>query len=176
MNQKHLMTAAFLLLATQLGYSETPASATLEGGFGRAEVKLSAPSLTVLTLRAPDGEQSLLSAFPRHGEWTQGAYTYVVDAAGVRHESRFAPADKVEVDRADGRVTAVRLLGVKLSASADAAPVALEDWTLTTEKDALVWKIVRRWQRDLTYGLSGAPGMFSTFHSRSQKNALTSTL
>ena len=179
MNHKQLITGALLLLVAQLGLAETPASATLEGKFGRAEVKLSAPSLTALTLRAPDGElepQSLLSAFPRHGEWTQGAYTYVVDAAGVRHESRFAPADKVEVDRADGRVTAVRLLGVKLSASADAAPVALEDWTLTTEKDALVWKIVRRWQRDLTYGLSGAPGMFSTFHSRSQKNALTSTL
>ena len=159
--------------------SEDGSRLVLDGGFGSATVETQAPALSALTLRGPDGQlepQSVLSDFPRHGEWTRGGYTYVVTADGVRHESRFSAPDKVEMERQGDRVTAIRLLGVKLAASASADPVAVEDWSLTAEDDALVWKVVRRWQRDFTYGLSGTPGLFSTFHSRSQPNASTSTI
>ena len=45
---------------------------------------------------------------------------------------------------------------------------------LAAEDDVLVWKIEKRWLQDLTYGLSRTPRLFSTFHSRTQKNATTS--
>ena len=170
---------ALAILPTLTSASEAESRVMLDGGFGVAAVDPQAPGLSALTLRGPDGQiepQSLLSNFPRHGEWTRGGYTYVVTADGVRHESRFSAPEKVEMDRQGDRVTGIRLLGVKLAASAAADPVAVEDWTLAADGDALVWKIVRRWQRDLTYGLSGTPGLFSTFHSRSQKNATTSTI
>jgi hypothetical protein len=170
---------ALATLSALTSASEDGSHITLGGGFGLAAVDPRAPALATLTLRGPDGQlepQSLLSDFVRHGDWTRGGYTYVMTADGVRHESRFRAPDKVETERQGDRVTAIRLLGVKLAASAAADPVAVEDWTLTTAGDALVWKIVRRWQRELTYGLSGTPGLFSTFHSRSQKNATTSTI
>ncbi len=171
------LALAFLPTLTSAG--EDGSQLVLDGGFGRATVETQAPALSALTLRRPDGQiepQSILTNFPRHGEWARGGYTYVVTADGVRHESRFQAPEKVETERQGDKITAIRLLGVKLASSATAEPVALEDWTLTAEGDALVWNVVRRWQRDLTYGLSGTPCLFSTFHSRSQPNAVTSTI
>jgi len=162
MNQKHLMTAAFLLLATQFGYSETPASATLEGKFGRAEVDVTKPALTSLTLRRADGSlepHSLIS--PKGAPWLRGvpdwgtqALTFAVDETGIRFESRTREPESIE-KTADGII----LRGVVLS-DGEGEPVAREDWTLEATGDDLVWTVERTWLKDLTTTSTGTPALF----------------
>ncbi len=149
----------------------------LEGKFGRVEINPARPELESLILRRPDGSlepHSLITDFPRHGDWAQGGYTYVVEGDGQTYQSRIFKPDNVEVERQGDTVGCVRFSGVKLVSATDSEPVATEDWTLSAEGDELVWTIVRRWQRDSTYTLSGTPALFSTFHSRSQKDCATS--
>ncbi len=149
----------------------------VEAAFGKAVLDVARPAMIHLYLRRPDGSlepQSLITDFPRHGDWAQGGYTYVVEGEGKRCQSRISKPDNVEVERRGDAVGRVRFSGVKLVSAIDSEPVATEDWTLSAEGADLVWKIVRRWQRDSTYTLSGTPALFSTFHSRSQKNAATS--
>ncbi|MBU4399440.1 MAG: glycoside hydrolase, partial [Planctomycetes bacterium] len=75
-----------------------PRIVTIEGRFGKAEVDVSAPSLTALYLRGPDGlnQQSVLAPSGMK-PWATGGYTYVVGQDGRRYESRLARPEKVEV-------------------------------------------------------------------------------
>jgi len=156
----------------------TPKIIVLEGAFGRADVNVSRPALVHLYLRGPGGleKQSLLAERGRR-PWARGGYTYMVGVNGDRYESRRAPPRHVELAESDGR-RVLRILGIKLAASADAAPVATEDWTLWAPDDGsrLVWKIERRWEQDLTWLCSGSPGLFFSFDARLLKNSTTSTI
>ena len=67
------LALAFLPTLTSAG--EDGSQLVLDGGFGRATVETQAPALSALTLRRPDGQiepQSILTNFPRHGEWARG--------------------------------------------------------------------------------------------------------
>jgi len=148
----------------------------VEGAFGKVEVDVTRPSLVRLCLGTPKGlgAQSLLATQgPR--PWAHGGYTYVVAEAGKRYESRLLEPEQVKVTRESGR-NVLRVLGVKLAGDGE-SPVATEDWTLSAPGDGsqLVWKIVRRWQRDFTSTYSGSPGLFFSF-KREQTNSTTSTM
>ena len=148
----------------------------MEGVFGKAEVDVTRPSLVGLCLGIPKGlgAQSLLATQGRR-PWAHGGYTYVVAEDGKRYESRLREPEQVKVTRESGR-TVLRVLGVKLAGDGE-PPVATEDWTLSAPGDGsqLVWKIVRRWQRDFTSTYSGSPGLFFSF-KRGQTNSTTSTM
>lgn len=154
-----------------------PPVVDIEGAFGKAEVSVLRPALMRLCLRGPNGlgEQSLLAAQGVR-PWASGGYTYVVAEGDKRYESRLTRPEKTEVAEEDGR-TVLRVLGVKLAGGGNEPPVATEDWTLSAPGNGsqLVWKIVRRWQRDFTSTYSGSPGLFFSF-SRGLKNSTTSTV
>ena len=156
----------------------TPKVVTVEGPFGRADVSVTFPALVGLYLRAPDGlgAHSLLATQGRR-LWARGGYTYVVGSDGKRYDSRLARPEGVELSEQTGR-TVLRISGVKLSSGEDEEPVASEDWTLSAPGDGsqLVWKIVRRWETDFTWTLSGSPGLFFTFDALRRKNSVTSTI
>jgi hypothetical protein len=69
----------------------------------------------------------------------------------------------VKVSRESGR-NVLRVFGVKLADGGE-PPVATEDLTpsVPSKGSQLVWKIVRRWQRDFTSTYSGSPGLFFSF-------------
>jgi hypothetical protein len=150
----------------------------IEGRFGKVEVDVNAPSLARLYLGGTGGlsTQSVLAqSGPR--PWARGGYTYVAGGNEKRYESRLARPDKVEVSReGEGRV--VRLMGVRLSAAKGGEPVATEDWTLSAPGDGsqLVWKIERRWTRDISIGLSGSPALFFSFDAPRSDNSVTNTI
>ena len=155
-----------------------PRVATIEGAFGKVEVNVTFPALAGLYLRGPDGldRHSLLARTGRR-PWARGGYTYTVDESGERYESRLATPEDVQLSEEDGR-TVLRLGGIRLSRGGDAEPVATEEWTLSAPGDGsqLIWKIVRRWERDFVSVMSGSPGLFFTFDARHRENSVTSTI
>ena len=171
--------------------SRTPSrTVTLEGGFGRAEIQVDVPAIVDLNLRGPEGlgTQSVLARrpatpYPGYSRgrgplvWAKHGYTYVVGPDGTRHESRQDSPEKIESFEENGRA-ALRLWGVKLCSGRGREPVAVEDWTLSSPGDGseLVWKIVRRWKKDLRVAMSGSPGLFFAFDARRLGNSVTSTL
>ena len=170
---------------------ESPARiVTLEAGFGKAQIDVDRPAMIALYLRGPEGlgSQSLLArravvAYPGYGRgrgrlpWARDGSTYVVAQDGTRYESRLDKPDKVEVEPQGDR-TMLRLSGVKLCSARDREPVAVEDWTLSAPGDGsrLVWKIARRWKKDLAVTMSGSPGLCFGFDARRMPNSVTSTL
>jgi len=156
----------------------TPQVVTIEGPFGKAELNATYPALVRLYLRGPDGlnEQSLLAEAGRR-PWAKGACTYVVGKDEERYESRLARPDGAELTEEDGR-SVLRITGVKLSAGGGEPPVATEDWTLSAPGDGsqLIWKIVRRWEKDFVSVMSGSPGLFFSFDARRRANSVTSTI
>ena len=163
-----------------------PQILSVESAFGKVEVNVTRPSLAALYLRGSGGlsAQSLLAKQGRR-PWARGGCTYVVAEDGQRFESRLAKPENVELvqedaaaaDAAGGR-NVLRITGVKLASSGDVPPMASEDWTLSAPGDGskLVWKIVRRWLRDVTSVYAGSPGLFFCFDSRTRPNSTTSTL
>jgi len=155
-----------------------PRIVAIEGAFGKAEVDVARPALVRLYLRGPSGlsAQSLLA---RGGPkpWVRGAYTYLVGQDNTRFESRLSGPEKVELSDEGGR-SRVAIKGVRLSTGGSDEPVATEDWTLSAPGDGtqLVWKIVRRWNRDFTWAVSGSPGLFFSFDARRWRNSVTSTI
>lgn len=151
---------------------------SVEGAFGKVEVNVTRPSLAALYLRGPDGlsPQSLLAKRGRL-PWARGGYTYVVAEDGRRYVSGLARPENVELVQVDGH-NVLRVMGVKLACSADVPPVATEDWTFCAPGDGsrLVWKIARRWLRDVTSICAGSPGLFFSFDAKKQTNSTTSTL
>ena len=151
---------------------------SVEGAFGKVEVNATRPSLVALYLRGSTGlsAQSLLAGRGRR-LWARGGYTYVVAEDGQRFESRLAKPENVELVQEDGR-NVLRIEGVKLASGGDAPPIANEDWTLSAPGNGskLVWKIVRRWTRDVTSVYAGSPGLFFCFDARVRPNSTTSTL
>jgi len=114
--------------------------------------------------------------------WVRGGCTYVVGQDGRRYESRLSRPENVELSEEDGRAV-VRISGVTLSAGRDEPPVATENWTLSAPGDGsqLVWRIVRRWERDFTSTMSGSPALFFAFHvpqsgGSTTNNSATSTI
>ena len=166
-----------------------PRIVTIEGAFGKVELNVTFPALVRLYVRGPDGRlgaQSVLADFtcPRwtpHARfrvlrpWAVGACTYLVGKDNKRYESRLARPQHVEIDNENGG-NVVRLTGVKLTARGDEEPVATEDWTLSAQGDELAWTIVRRWKQDLTWKMSGSPGLFFSFDARQRKNSVTTTI
>ncbi|MCX6358713.1 MAG: hypothetical protein NT029_02815 [Armatimonadetes bacterium] len=173
-----------LLLAAQATVQSPAGPAVLEGRFGRAEVDAARPALLSLTLRRPGGaleQHSILapigSPWPRGvAGWAQGGYTYAVDAAGKRYESRHLPPDRV-VASAPGKLV---LEGVKLTAGPGGKPVATERWTLSTVGGDLSWSVERRWLVPFAARLAGTPGLFSSFRRATDAellpNSVTHTL
>ncbi|MBM4091031.1 MAG: hypothetical protein FJ276_16655 [Planctomycetes bacterium] len=155
-----------------------PHIVTVEGAFGKVEVNVTRPACARLYLRGSSelGRESLLAVSGRR-PWARGACTYVVAEDGRRYESRLAKPEQVEVILQDGR-NVLQLTGVKLVSGADEPPVATEDWTISAPGDGseLVWKITRRWRRDVQAVCSGSPGLFFSFDARQRKNSTTSTL
>ena len=155
-----------------------PRMASIEGRFGKADFSLSAPSLVRLYLRGSQGlpEQSLLATAGRR-PWARLGYTYVVGQDGRRYESYLTGPGNAEVSRRGG-ATELRVSGVRLSADPDDEPVALEDWVISAPANGseLVWRITRRWQRDMQVSCSGMPGLFFSFDARRLPNSVTSTL
>jgi hypothetical protein len=155
-----------------------PQILSVEAAFGKVEVNVTRPSLAALYLRGADGlsTQSLLAKQGRR-PWARGGCTYVVAEDGKRYESRLAKPENVELVREDGR-NVLRITGVKLACGGDVLPAASEDWTLSAPGDGsrLVWKIVRRWLRDVTSVYSGSPGLFFCFDARTRPNSTTSAL
>ncbi|MFH1266576.1 MAG: discoidin domain-containing protein, partial [Planctomycetota bacterium] len=143
-----------------------PRIVTIEGPFGKAEVNVTFPAVTRLYLGGP-GALDRHSLLARSGPypWVREGCTYVVGQDNRRYESRLARPENVELSEENGR-TVVRIKGVRLSAGRGEEPVATEDWTLSAPGDGsqLVWKIVRRWERDFTPVMSGSPALFFTFH------------
>jgi len=153
-----------------------PRRIAVEGRFGEAVVDTTWPAVAGLRLRRPDGrlEPYSILAPTGHREWARNAYTYVVDGDGVRYESRWLPPAAVTPGRVAGG-KGVRLRGIRLAA-ADGDPVAIEDWVLMPEGESLVWRIVRRFTRDIAVHLEGSPGLFSSFDARRLENSVTSTV
>ncbi len=159
----HQSLLALLLILVLAGAGRTAAPYVIEADFGRAELSAEAPALDKLVLRNQSGQlepQSLLS--PQGYLWQRGfmtwgtqAYTYVVDAAGTRYESRFSPAQVV-----DTGLGTVRLEGVTLRSAPDAPPVAEETWTLSTRANELIWQVERRWLVDFEARFEGSPALF----------------
>jgi hypothetical protein len=150
----------------------------IEGQFGKAEIDVRSPALVRLYLRGPGGlgpESVLATRSPR--PWAKGGCTYAVGQDGNRYESRFAPPEKVELGNDRGRPV-LRILGARLSDGTDQPAPATEDWTLSAPGDGsqLIWKIVRRWQRDFTASYCGSPALFFGFNARASKNSVTSTI
>jgi len=156
----------------------TPQIVALEGPFGKAEFNVTFPAMVRLSLRGKEGldPQSVLAAVGMR-PWAKGGYTYVVDENQKRYQSQLAGPEDVRLTEEDGR-TVLRITGVKLVAYDEEEPVATEDWTLTAPRNdpRLVWKIVRRWNRDLVGVLSGSPGLFFRFDARRGRNSVTSTI
>ena len=156
----------------------TPQVVSIEGPFGKAEVNVTFPALARLYLRGPDGlsRQSLLATVGRR-PWAKGGCTYVVAEDKKRYESRLAKPEHVELGKQQGR-TMLQINGVKLSPGGDEPAVATEDWTLSAPGDGsqLVWKIVRRWQKDFVSVMSGTPALFFSFDARHRENSVTSTI
>jgi len=155
-----------------------PRVATIEGAFGKVEVNATFPALVGLYLRGPDGldRHSLLARAGRR-PWARGGYTYTVDENQERYESRLAAPEDVQLSEEEGR-TVLRLGGIRLSRGGDAEPVATEQWTLSAPGDGsqLIWRIVRRWERDFVSVTSGSPGLFFSFDARRRDNSVTSTI
>ncbi|NUQ66127.1 MAG: discoidin domain-containing protein, partial [Pirellulales bacterium] len=155
-----------------------PQMVTIEAAFGKAEVNASRPALVRLFLQSGEGpgRQSLLATHGRRS-WARGGCTYVVGEDGTRYESRTAKPGRVNVTEESGR-TVLKITGAGLAPSADGPPVAVEDWTLSSPGDGskLVWKVVRRWQKDFTSVLDGSPGLFFSFDARHRPNSTTSTI
>jgi len=177
--QRHWTLSCVVLSLCVAGYSEPQmTNVTIEGRFGRAEVDVTAPSLTRLYLRGPDGlsKQSILAEIstPRARLWASAGYTYVIGQDERRYESRLLKPDAVDVSGTDGR-TVVKIAGVKLATATGEEPVATEDWTISAPGDGtqLVWKIVRRWQKDFTATLSGSPALFFVFGAAGAQGAVT---
>ncbi|MFH1924263.1 MAG: discoidin domain-containing protein, partial [Planctomycetota bacterium] len=156
----------------------TPQVVTIEAPFGKAEVNVTFPALARLYLRGPNGlhAQSLLAQAGRR-PWAKGGCTYVVGEDKKRYESRLARPDSAELTEEDGRPV-LRITGIKLSPGGDEPPVATEDWTLSAPGDGsqLIWKIVRRWEKDFVSIMSGSPGLFFCFDARHRENSVTSTI
>jgi hypothetical protein len=160
----------------------TPEILNVEGAFGKVEVNVTRPSLAALYLRGSTGlsAQSLLARQGRR-PWAHGGCTYVVAEDGQRFESRLAKPKNVELVQADASAAdghnVLRITDVKLACGGDVPPVASEDWTLSAPGDGsrLVWKIARRWLRDVTSVYSGSPALFFSFDAKRQANSATST-
>ena len=153
-----------------------PATALLEGGFGRVEIDLEQPAISALTLRTSDGQlepKSLLATGSMKALWATQGYTYVIDADNKRYESRFAKPERVSVE--NGAKGPIKIYGVKLSDGPNSDPVAVEDWVFEVVDGNLSWKISRRWLRDCKVTLSGSPALFFNFSSRSFDNSVNST-
>ena len=140
-----------------------PTPLALEGDFGRAVLTPQTPAISELRLRRKDGTfepQQLLSptGFPwlrGVADWGTQAYTYVVDAAGKRYESRFVPAQAVTAS-----TRSIKLQGVQLVAAAGEAPVARENWRIERSGAHLRWTVERTWLRDFDCRLAGTPALF----------------
>ena len=140
---------------------------SLDGAFGHVEIDTSAPALMQLILKTTGGQldaKSILS--PVGKQWLRGvpswgtqAYTYAVDADGVRYESRIVSPDRVERLTGNGS-TGYRITGIKLVDAKGHEPVAIENWLLTVEGDDLVWRVERTWLRDITLKYDGVPAIF----------------
>jgi hypothetical protein len=155
-----------------------PRVATIEAAFGKVEVNVTFPALVGLYLRGPDGldRHSLLARAGRR-PWARGGCTYTVGEDGQRYESRLAPPEDVQLIEEEGH-TVLRLSGIRLSCGGDVEPVATEQWTLSAPGDGsqLIWRIVRRWQKDFVSVMSGSPGLFFSFDARHRDNSVTSTI
>jgi hypothetical protein len=155
-----------------------PQILSIEGAFGKVDVNVTRPSLAALYLRGAEGlsTQSLLAGRGRR-PWARGGCTYVMAEDSKRFESRLAKPENVELAQQDGR-NVLRIAGVKLASGGEAPPIASEDWTLSAPGDGskLVWKIARRWLRDVTSVNAGSPGLFFCFDARTRPNSTTSTL
>jgi hypothetical protein len=84
----------------------------IEGVFGKVAVNVKAPGITELWLREADGNlaaKNVLSLHPPMHDWAVGGYSYVVDVAGNRYESRRSSGHRIE--QKDGKLA---LRGVKL--------------------------------------------------------------
>lgn len=176
-----LVTLAILACLTAIVASRALANEEIifvEGGFGRAEINVVSPALVSLVLGSTNGPhaKSILAQKGRF-PWAQQGYSYVVGEDGVRYESRSAKPANVEVSRQDGR-TALRMMGVKLVATGQFEPVAIEDWTFSAPGDGsqLVWHIKRQWQRNFVCAWSGSPGLFFAFDTTLTNNSVTSTI
>jgi len=156
-----------------------PQLLSVEGAFGKVEVNVTHPSLAALYLRGAEGGLSPQSLLVKQGRrpWAHGGCTYVVAEDSRRYESRLERPDGVELAQQDGR-NVLRITGVKLASNGDAPPVASEDWTLSAPGDGskLMWKIARRWLRDVASVYAGSPGLFFCFDAKSRPNSTTSTL
>ncbi len=173
-----------LLLAAPAAAEPTTGTTIMEARFGRAEIDTVRPALRSLTLRRSGGAlepHSILapigSPWPRGvAGWAEGGYTYAVDAAGRRYESRYLRPDRV-VTSAPGKLI---LEGVKLAAGPDEKPVATERWVLCTVGGDLSWSVERRWLVPFTARLAGTPGLFSSFRRATDAellpNSVTHTL
>ncbi len=134
----------------------------VEGAFGRIVIDTANPSVRTMVLRRADGTlepESILS--PRGVPWLRGvpdwgteALTFVVDEQGRRFESRNRMPAAVE-----RTVDGIVIRGVILT-DGQQAPVAREDWRLTSEGDDLVWRIERTWLRDMIVTSAGTPALF----------------
>lgn len=137
---------------------------SLEGRFGKATISLDHPAVTSLWLREANGALSAKNVLSLHspalGAWAVGAYSYVVDAEGVRFESRRSTAHHIRKTSGEVRISGVQLL----SADGKAAPLT-EDWEIAvTPAGELCWRIARRWHASFSGKFSGAPALF--FNSR----------
>jgi hypothetical protein len=158
--------AVFAFLLSLAGCRAVAGPVDIDARFGRVEIDTTRPALTALTLRRADGTlepRSILApiggAWPRGvANWAEGGYTYVVDDAGKRYESRNAPPHAV-------RHTSNKVVveGVLLCSAPGASPVAVERWTLSAATGALSWTVERRWLRGFVARLVGTPGLFSSF-------------
>ena len=162
-----LSCSCFILLSS----SCSAASLSLEGRFGRTSVDTSAPAMTFLCLRGSDGlldAKSLLSPADKSWLWnipksvyTQ-AYTYVVDNAGTRYESRFQRADGFKQHKTGDAIT-YAISGIKLASGKDDPPVAIENWTLKSSGSELIWRIDRKWLQDFSAKFAGTPALYFAF-------------
>ena len=134
----------------------------LEGKFGTIEVDPKKPAVRSLTLRREDGTLEPHSLFSPKGEpWQRGmmewgtqAYTFAVDEAGKRFESRNSAPESVE--KTDSSIT---LRGIVLSDGAG-EPVARENWVLKTKGENFSWSVERTWLRDMSTTSTGSPALF----------------
>ncbi|MHB0997647.1 MAG: LamG-like jellyroll fold domain-containing protein [Armatimonadota bacterium] len=159
---------AFCILCTSLAtISSGIGAVTIDGKFGKVEVDTKSPALTQLILRTGEGNldaQSILS--PTDKPWLRGvpswgtqAYTYVVDEAGTRYESRIVPSDGVKTTKASDGVS-YAIDGVKLVSGKSEAPIAIENWNLSSNGNDLVWKVERKWLKDTVVRFDGSPAVF----------------
>jgi hypothetical protein len=160
--------AGIILLACTISSSRADL-AIIDGGFGQAKIDTTAPALSFLCLRTPDGTldaKSLLSPMeiPWIGHTSKSytqAYTYVVDVAGNRYESRVCPAQGVRQEKS-GQDLITTVNGIKLALHGTADPVAVENWTLTASGSDLIWGVERTWLQDFDARITGTPALFFT--------------